>query len=124
MSTLMKKHLSRREMQRRMEQGRQAMRVLAAVVVEAGGTLRVSRDVFEGLPPTHQMSVERDPHTGDLVLRADTRHRQELTFEELQKKYGARPAESRPTEEADPAGVEVGSPDGVVRTNASGETGG
>lgn len=92
----MQKHLSRRELARRVEQGRSAMRTLAAAVVDAGGTLRISRNTFESLPVGHRLTVDREPLTGDLIVRAGDRSEravvrdiQEMTFEELRTKYAA-----------------------------------
>ena len=91
----MQKHLSRRELARRVEQGRSAMRTLAAAVVEAGGTLRITRNTFDSLPVAHRMTVEREPLTGDLIVRAGVpgvlfgAGTHEITFEEMRAKYGA-----------------------------------
>lgn len=91
----MQKHLSRRELARRVEQGRSAMRTLAAAVVDAGGTLRISRTTFDALPVGHRMTVEREPLTGDILVRAGVpgvlfgAPTQEITFEEMRAKYGA-----------------------------------
>lgn len=109
---LMQKHLSRREMMRRIEQGRDAMKALAAAVVAAGGTLRIPRDILEGLPKNHKLEAERDAFTGDLILRADTSHRQAgLSFKEIRERYGAEGEDKRPRG-ADAAGLTVGHPDG------------
>jgi hypothetical protein len=91
---LIKKHLSRRELVRRMEQGRLAMRVLAAAILELGGTLRVKRDTFESMVPETKCMVDRDAATGDLILRTGISGRtpkttsSELTFAEIQERYG------------------------------------
>jgi hypothetical protein len=112
--TMMKKHLSRRELTRRMEQGKEAMRVLAAVVVDAGGTIRVKRDSYQHLPTGHRLTVDRDTLTGDLILRAGApegvqiQKTAELTFAEIQARYGKKPE----AEAAQPSEGEAGSPDG------------
>jgi hypothetical protein len=87
----MQKHLSRRELARRVEQGRSAMRTLAAAVVEAGGMLRISRNTFESLPVGHRLTVNREALTGDLILRAGVLGPEirEMTFEEIRAKYAA-----------------------------------
>ena len=70
------------------------MRTLAAAVVNAGGMIRIPRNVFESLPAGHQMTVERERLTGDLIVRAGFPGElavvldiQEMTFEELRAKY-------------------------------------
>lgn len=129
----MQKHLSRRELARRVEQGRTAMRTLAAAVVDAGGTLRITRNTFDSLPIGHRLTVEREPLTGDLIVRASVpaskRVIQEVTFDELRAKYGpagrapvhdgdgtapvADPTTAR-DEDAHEGGGEVRHPDGLV----------
>lgn len=91
-SGFMKKHLSRRELTRRMEQGREAMRVLAAVVVQAGGMVRVQRDVFGNLPVGHTLTATRDALTGDLILRCGSsgERAEEMTFDDIRARYGTR----------------------------------
>ena len=88
----MQKHISRREMTRRMEQGRLAMRVLAAATVFAGGTMRIPRDVYESIPLGHKLSCDRDDATGDILLTtimpATEAPVVEPTFAELREKYG------------------------------------
>lgn len=87
----MQKHLSRRELARRVEQGRSAMRTLAAAVVDAGGTIRITRNTFESLPVGHRLTVEREAMTGDLIVRAGVLGPviREMTFEEIRTKYAA-----------------------------------
>lgn len=106
---LIKKHLSRRELVRRMEQGRLAMRVLAAAILEVGGTLRVKRDTFQSMVPETKCTVDRDAATGDLILRTGLSGREakvtttELTFAEIQERYGKKPdasVENAPESEA------------------------
>lgn len=113
MTHLMQKKLSRRELQRRMEQGREAMRVLAAAIVTAGGRIRIPRDTYGSLPRDHRMTVTRDPLTGDLLLYApvpgqDAAPGSELTFEEIRAKYGKsgeQAGEPKPEEAAEGAGL-------------------
>jgi hypothetical protein len=104
---LMRKHVSRRELTRRVEQGRSAMRVLAAVVVEAGGSMRVKRDSYQSLPPGHHLTVDRDALTGDLILKSGVEGRDttptrvpqsELTFAEIQERYGRKTEAEKPAE--------------------------
>jgi hypothetical protein len=120
MTHQMQKKLSRRELQRRMEQGREAMRVLAAAVVEAGGRIRIKRDTYAGLPPNHKLTVTRDELTGDLLLYAsvpghDTLPVVEMTFEEIRAKYGpSKPGtEGTPEAATEGAGLPIDSPDAV-----------
>jgi hypothetical protein len=112
----MQKHLSRRELTRRVEQGRGAMRLLAAAAIEAGGTLRIKRDSYENIPPGHKMQCLRDEHTGDLVVQADMPALppagETLTFEELRRRYAKAP-EARNTSGGDAAGSPRG-PDGTA----------
>ena len=75
-------------MLRRVEQGRNAMRVLAALVTHMGGAARVPRDTFETLPIGHRLEVEREALTGDLILRARTPEAPHVPEEE-----GASPTE-------------------------------
>lgn len=117
----MKKHLSRRELTRRMEQGREAMTVLAAVVHEAGGSLRVKRNTMGSLPVGHKLTVTREPLTGDLILTVPMPARlatEELTFEQIRERYG-----KREEEVPKPAGVEERNGDGGVHENPEGEQG-
>ena len=91
----MQKRVSRREMGRRLEQGKSAMRVLAAAIVQRGGVMRIHRETYDALPVGHRMSVERDALTGDLILRAEmptTQHGAQaeagITFEDIRTRYG------------------------------------
>lgn len=61
------RRVSRRELSRRVEQGKQAMRVLAALVVDAGGSMTVKRETFETLPFGHKIAVNLD-RDSNLVL--------------------------------------------------------
>lgn len=112
-SPFMKKHLSRRELTRRMEQGREAMRVLGAVVHEAGGHIRIKRDTIPALPRDHSVTVVRDSLTGDLILTCPMPGRlatEELTFEQIRERYG-----KREEEVPEPAGAEERDGDGGVQ---------
>lgn len=104
----MKKHLSRRELTRRMEQGREAMRVLAAAVVESGGHLRIRRDTYASV--NTQLTVQRDSLTGDLLLYTyQEKKNPEMTFEEIRAKYGPKSEGAEPQVENEADG-ETGSP--------------
>jgi hypothetical protein len=81
--------LSRRELLRRCEQGREAMRCLASAAIAAGGTLRVPRDTYRSLDPAFKMNVLVEDFTGDLLITIPGFQKpvmQEVTFEELQKR--------------------------------------
>ncbi len=53
--------LSRRQLTKRAEQGRQAMKMLAAVVSEyGGGIVRVPIGVYQQMDPTTRVEVELD----------------------------------------------------------------
>jgi hypothetical protein len=110
----MQKRLSRRELLRRTEQGREAMRVLAAAVVTAGGRIRIPRDTYEGLPRNHKVNVIREDLTDDLILEATVPGQGaapvvEMTFEEIRAKYGdKRTAESVSEAAPEAAGSSVG----------------
>jgi hypothetical protein len=71
------------------------MRLLAALVVHLGGSARVPRDTFAGLPPTQSITVERERLTGDLLVHTQVPKPQmeEITFAELREKYGAKNTE-------------------------------
>lgn len=82
------------------------MRVLAALVVDRGGMVRVPRDVFDGLPRDHRLEVERERLTGDLIVRAKGPAGQveELTFEQIRERYGKKNTEGevdRPSDDLD-----------------------
>lgn len=66
----MNHHLSRRELVRRMTQGREAIRLLSAIVIEHGGVLRVERDSYLNQPTTTRLEVHQDPLTGTYTLKA------------------------------------------------------
>ena len=60
----------RRDLLRAVEQGREAMRVLAAVVIDRGnGVLRVDREAFQRLRPDTRVEVHADPLTGNVTLK-------------------------------------------------------
>lgn len=64
----MKPHLSRRELTRRMEQGKVAINLLTAVVIEHGGLLTIHADAIEQAPGT-RVRPTRDEKTGTITLR-------------------------------------------------------
>lgn len=64
----MKKHVSRRELARRSDMGRQAIRTLVAIVAESGGTYRLRAAAIETLPSLAGVHVSRDG--ADLVFTA------------------------------------------------------
>ena len=81
--------LSRRELLRRCEQGREAMRCLASAAIAAGGTLRVPRDTYRSLDPAFKLNVLVEDFTGDLLITIPGYQKpvtHEITFEELQKR--------------------------------------
>ena len=84
------------------------MRVPAGAVGHAGGPIRITRYTYESLPPGHAMSVEREPLTGDLVVRArmPADVATEMTFNELRAKY------NREATAADAPRAADGHPDG------------
>lgn len=118
-----KRHLSRREMLRRIDQGKLAMRALAAAVVDAGGTLIVKRDTFDNLPLEHRFESSRDTLTGDIILRVLTtehlaqENRRPANMAELREKYGQA---SSPAEVASVSG-EVRLDDQSGRASVQGE---
>ena len=82
--------LSRRELLRRMEQGREAMRCLASAAVAAGGTLRVPRDVYNNLDRDMKLNVKVENFTGDILITVPAAPKvagSELTFAEIQSRY-------------------------------------
>jgi len=83
--------LSRRELLRRMEQGREAMKCLASAAVAAGGTLRVPRDVYNNLARDMKLNVKVEDFTGDILIQVPgltaPKVGAELTFAEIQARY-------------------------------------
>lgn len=66
----MRKHLSRRQLTERMEQGRLAMRMLTAVVVSQGGEIRVPLAAYQDLLPTARLLTLYDAATRTYTLQA------------------------------------------------------
>ncbi len=82
--------LSRRELLRRMEQGREAMRCLASAAIAAGGTLRIPRDVYNNLDRDMKLNVLVEQFTGDILIKVPVKAPvvgAELTFAEIQARY-------------------------------------
>lgn len=82
--------LSRRELLRRMEQGREAMRCLASAAVAAGGTLRVPRDVYNNLARNMKLNLKVEQFTGDILIQVPVAPKvagTEITFAEIQQRY-------------------------------------
>ncbi len=67
-----KPKLSRRQLLARAEQGRAAMRMLAAAIIEYGGglkTLRVPVETYREMDPTTRVEVELSELTATYILK-------------------------------------------------------
>ena len=65
----MKEKRSRRELLQLVAEGREAMGLLAAVLIDRGGLIRIEREVFQRLKPETRVEVNRDPLTGNATLK-------------------------------------------------------
>ena len=65
----MKLKQSRRELLALVAEGREAMSLLAAVLIDRGGLIRLDREVFQRLTPETRVEIDRDALTGNATLK-------------------------------------------------------